>query len=395
MEQTAPKALLAAPANPIPPAPQMIVDVARAHGVSPFRQMREMWALRRGQSRMRADEYHTSGVYDPALSMDEKKTFVGEMGSFKLNNRLSPLDLTPMRAFIRDKAMYAALLERLGARTTHTQAMVHPNRTCGTIPVLRDPQAVVAFLKTDAEYPLFGKPCEGSKSVGSALITGLEGDMLRLGNGREVDLQGFAHELVEDYPEGFILQSAVQQHPDMTAITGPAVGTLRVVTLRDEHGPKVLYSLWKLPSPSAMSDNFWQAGSMVAQVGDDGVVSRCKRGTGLAAEWIDTHPVSGQPIVGAQIPHWDAVQKLAMDNHMLFPDFGVFGWDIAIDAGGPLVIECNANPFHMLYQLATGEGVLNARHMPQFDAAIACSAAIKSRRIETEKARKKAGDLPR
>ncbi|MEX0312004.1 MAG: sugar-transfer associated ATP-grasp domain-containing protein [Tateyamaria sp.] len=390
MEQMATKALLTPPPTPVPAAPQMIVEVARAHGVSPFRQMREMWAVRRGPGQLKSHEYHASGVYDPELQMEEKKTFVGEMGSFKLNLKLSPADLTPLRAFIRDKAMYAALLDRLGARTTHTQAVVHPNRAFGNIPVLRDPQAIIDFLTNDAAYPLFGKPCEGSKSVGSALITGLEGNMLRLGNGREVDLDGFAHELVADYPEGFILQSAVQQHPDMTAITGPAVGTLRIVTLRDENGAKVLYSLWKLPSPSAMSDNFWQAGSMVAQVGDDGVVTRCKRGTGLAAEWIDTHPVSGKAIVGAQIPHWDAVHKLALDNHMLFPEFGVFGWDIAVDADGPLVVECNANPFHTLYQIATGEGALNPRHMARFEATMAYSQELRKRRFELEKAQKKA-----
>ena len=389
MEQTAPKALLAPPANPIPPAAQAIVDVAKAHGVSPFRQMREMWSLRRSTGKIRSDEYHSTGVFNPDLSMEAKREFVGRTGSYQLNNRLSPSALTTMRIFVRDKVMYSALLDSLGVPTTRTQAVVHGDRTFGKLPVLRDPQTIADFMKNDAVYPVFGKPCEGSQSVGSALITGCTGDMLTLGNGREVDLMGFAHELIEDYPEGFILQSAVDQHDALTSITGPAVGTLRVVTLRDENGAAPLYHVWKLPSPSAMSDNFWQAGSMIAEIGADGVVTRCKRGTGLAAEWIDTHPTSDQPIVGAQIPHWDAVLKLATDTHMLFPDFGVIGWDIAMGKDGPLVIECNANPFHMLYQLATGRGVMNADHMPRIEAAAAYSKKISDERNQLARDRMK------
>ena len=389
MEQSATKALLTPPPSPVPAAPQMIVDVARAHGVSPFRQMREMWAVRRGPGKLKSHEYHASGVFDPEMSIETKKTFVGLIGSFELNKRLSPKHMTYKRAFVRDKVMYSALLQSLGVPTTHTQAVVHGFRHFGNLPTLRDPQSVVSFLKNDAVYPLFGKPCDGSQSVGSALITGCNGDMLTLGNGREVDLNGFAHEVSEDYPDGYILQSAIQQHPDMSAITGTAVGTLRVVTVRDHNGADVLYAVWKLPSPSAMSDNFWQAGSMVGHVGSDGIVQRCKRGTGLAAEWIDTHPKSGAAIVGAQIPFWDEVKRMTRNAHMLFPEFGVFGWDIAIDENGPLVVECNANPFHTLYQLATGRGMLNAEHMARVEKVVAHTKQMRQDRTDIFLSRKK------
>ncbi|GGX64673.1 hypothetical protein GCM10007385_37210 [Tateyamaria omphalii] len=377
MEQVAPKILLAAPANPIPPTSQMIVEVARRDGVSPLRQMREMWALRGGQNKLSLTEYYDLGVFAADMPLDVKKTFVGVQGNKQLNMRLSPMKITAIRSFTNDKVMYTSLLDRLGVATTHTQAVVHPYRAFGTLPVLRDVQAITTYLKNEAVYPIFGKPCNGSRSVGSALITECSGDMLRLGNGREADVAGFAQELIEDYPEGFIFQSAIQQHPDLTKVAGPSIGTLRVVTLRDENGPKVLYSLWKIPSPSAMSDNFWQAGSMLAHVGaEDGVVARCKRGTGLGAEWIDQHTTTEAPIVGVQVPMWDQVKQLAMDAHMMFPEFGVFGWDIALSDTGPLVVECNDNPYHTLYQLATGDGIMNESFMPQFDAAIACSNAM-------------------
>lgn len=383
------KALLAAPRDPAPAASQIMVEVARQHGVSPFRQMREMWTLKRGPGKLEGHEYHAAGLFDPAMPMADKQTYVGRIGSFDINQRLSPPKLTETRAFLRDKVMYTALLSQLGLPTTQTQAVVHRTRHFGTLRTLRGAAAVETFLKSEATYPLFAKPCEGAASVGSALITGRDGDTLALGNGRSVELRGFAAEVLEDYPEGFILQSAVAQHPVLSAVTGPAVGTMRVVTIRDAAGARPLYTVWKVPSPSAMSDNFWQAGSMVAEV-QDGTVTRCKKGTGLAAEWLDAHPVSNVPFAGLEIPHWDAIQQVATDGHMLFPEFGIVGWDIAVGADGPVIIECNDNPFHVLYQLATGRGILNADIAPKLDAAAAQSRAILDGKVATFKARERA-----
>ncbi|MEM8578963.1 MAG: sugar-transfer associated ATP-grasp domain-containing protein [Pseudomonadota bacterium] len=391
MDQALPaKALLAAPRDPAPASAQTTVQVARKHGVSPVRQLREMWALKRGPGKLDSHEYHSSGVFDPAMDMGEKRTFVGVIGSYNINVRLSPPKLTETRAFVRDKVMYTALLQQLGLPTTHTQAVVHTHRAFGNLTVLRDADAVSQFLRSQARYPLFAKPCEGAASVGSALITARDGEMLHLGNGRQVDLAGFAAEIVEDYPEGFILQDALDQHPALTEIAGPAVGTMRVVTVRDAGGADVLYTVWKVPSPSAMSDNFWQSGSMVAEVDADGIVGRCKTGTGLGAAWIEAHPASHRAFAGLKVPHWDAIRDIATRGHMLFPEFGIVGWDIAVGADGPVIIECNDNPYHVLYQLATGRGMLNAQMVPRLDAAAAESTRILDGKVATFRARERA-----
>jgi hypothetical protein len=301
------------------------------------------------------------------------------------------MKLTGSRAFLRDKVMYTALIERLGLPTTRTQAVVHAERGFGSLPVLRNAVDVAAFLREDARYPLFAKPCEGAAAIGSALILARGGDLLRLGNGRAVDLEGFAQEIIEDYPEGFILQDAIEQHSYMASMTGQAVGTLRMVTIRDGQGIRPLYTVWKVPSPRAMSDNFWQSGSMVALVDDKtGKVKRCKFGTGLSAEWVKTHPVSGLAFEGFEFPHWDAVKEVACEGHALFPEFGIVGWDIAIGTEGPILIECNDNPYHVLWQLAAGKGFLNDTFVPQLKAANARSEQILKGRISTFRGRQQA-----
>lgn len=391
MIAAADKILLAAPRDPRPAAAETMVAVARRFGVGPLGQMREMMALRWGPGKLASHEYFSTGAYDPALSMAQKREYVGKIGSYELNVAASPMKLTGARAFLRDKVMYTALLTQLGLSTTQTQAVVHRGRVFGNIATLRNPEQVEDFLRTSAVYPLFAKPCEGAASVGSALIEGREAESLRLGNGRIVPIAQFAREVVADYPEGFILQSAIRQHDAMTAMTGASVGTLRVVTLRDENGISPLYTVWKVPSPTAMSDNFWQSGSMVALVDDDsGQVRQCNIGSGPAAEWIDKHPVSDLAFQGYQIPHWDKVIDTACAGHGLFPEFGIVGWDIAVGPDGPVIIECNDNPYHVLWQLSAREGIRNDRFLPRFEAATARSNAILQSKVSTFRARQSA-----
>jgi putative polysaccharide biosynthesis protein len=384
------KALLVAPKDAKAPASATMVSVARAHGLSPIAQMRQMIALRIGPGKVDQPEYYGYGLFDPDLTLEQKKEFVGRTGSWKINDRLNPAKLTESRVFVADKVMYTALLRQLGLPTTETQGVASRTRNFGNIPALRDPAALQAFLCNQAQFPLFGKPCEGRGSVGSTMLTGIEDGQIVMGNGAHADLAAFCAEVFADYPEGFIFQTALTQHKVLADVAGSAIGTMRVVTVRESDTPRVLYTVWKIPSPDAMSDNFWQSGSMIAQVDANGQVGACKVGTGLAARYIETHPVSGARFDAVQVPHWGAVQKVASQAHALFPEFGVIGWDMAVTPDGPVIIEANDNPYHALWQLPEGRGILNADFNPVFDTTEAKSQAILQGKIDMFKIRERA-----
>lgn len=361
------KALLAAPKDAAPPAATTMVAVARKYGVSPLRQMREMFSLKYGPGKIALPEYFALGLFDGEKSRDEKRAYVGVTGSYDVNAEMSPRDLVGARFFVADKVMYTSLLRQLGFRTTETQAVATTERLLGTIPALNSPMQVKQFLQQEARYPVFAKPCSSTGSFGSALLVGLEEDQIRLGNGRHIGLDTFCKEIFADYPEGFMFQTALQQHQAMTDVAGSAVGTIRVCTVRDQVMPRVLYTLWKLPSAEAMSDNFWQKGSMVAEIGPEGTLRRCRIGTGLEGQWIDKHPASGAPLPGFKIPHWEEVQDIACRAHALFPEFGIIGWDIAVTEEGATIVESNDNPYHGLYQMSHGRGIRNPDFMPVFE----------------------------
>ena len=362
-------AALTAAAKPARAGNSLIEQVARKSGVSPFRQFADIFRLKGGKTLLTAKEYYEYQVYDPSLTPARKREFVGEKGSFALNVRLAPPGLTNMRNFLADKVGLTAMLGGLGLKTTRMQAGFAPNRGFGALPTLRSPADVVRFLTTEARYPLFGKPVRGSGSFGSVLIRKLDGMMATLGNGQTISVSKLAEEVAANLTYGYIFQDAVAPHPDVVALTGSqTLSTVRVVTVNHDDTPQVLYTLWKLPGPTAMSDNFWQKGSLIALVEPtSGRVEKIRYGSGPDTQWVQSHPVTGTPLQGATLPCWQSVRDLALAAHATVPDNGILGWDIAITPQGAVMIECNENTGHGLYQLASGRGILNADFLPVFD----------------------------
>lgn len=364
------KALLQAPEKPSNPENSMIVRVARERGVSPFRQFAQIVSLRRKVNGLDADEYYGMGVFQPEMSASQRREFVGRKGNLRLNRSLTHKNAPAVHGVISSKLMLEALLRDFGLPTTRTDAIFHSTGKYGARRVLRTVDDVAKFMRKEAEFPLFAKPARGSLSVGSALLESFDDarDALILGNGASVAVETFAAEIVNEHSKGFLFQQAVTQHPDVSRVAGATLGSVRVVTIAGKDSPQTLYTVWKLPAPTAMSDNAWQDGSIIAHVDHQtGRVLEARRGTDLAIEVIDTHPVSGLPLRGFELPVWQDVIRAAERAHALFPYAGVLGWDIGISAEGPVILETNENPFHMLYQRATGRGILNPGFLSAFE----------------------------
>ena len=212
----APKgALLAGPDAPSKPKATMIEQIARDHGINPLRQLREIMALRSSKQKLRSNEYYNLRVYDPAIPMSEKREFLGQSGTNALNRLMNPMFAVPTQAFVGNKLLYTQLLEQLGIPTTHTQAMASKDFSAGKIEVMRDADALAAFLRDKADYPIFGKPYFGSLSEGSVRLEACKDDVLELANGDTRNVAEFAAEVMTRYPGGFLLQSALDPHDDM------------------------------------------------------------------------------------------------------------------------------------------------------------------------------------
>ena len=355
-----------------------MVNVAKSTGVGPFAQMVQMMGLKRAPNLITANEYYDFQLYRPSLTKAQKREFVGEKASFALNLKLAPPSLTHMRGFLADKAALTSLFGAWGLPTTKLRAVYSPDRSFGSLTTLRDAEAVAGWLRAQSDFPIFGKPARGAQALGSVRINAVAGDVAQLANGRSVPVAQLAEEIAGNTAHGFVFQDVVAQHPDVTDMIGSeTVSTLRLVTVVEESRPRLLYAVWKLGSAKAMSDNFWQAGSLICHVdATSGTVLKARLGSGTATKWVDSHPQTGVAIVGRRVPNFDKAVAVALEAHGAFPVNGILGWDIALTKDGACLIECNENTGHALYQYAADRGVLNEDFRPVFDRIVARNAAM-------------------
>jgi hypothetical protein len=96
---------------------------------------------------------------------------------------------------------------------------------------------------------------------------------------------------------------------------------------------------------NSVVDNFHQGGiathvdlatGRIGAASDMGI----KPGVG----WREVHPVSGKRFCGRQLPIWPEVLDAACRIHAAFPERIVVGWDVAMLADGPCIVEGNGRP---------------------------------------------------
>lgn len=338
----------------------IFLRVAQVHHVSPLRQMREMLALSTGWQKLRPRDYYAFGLFDPAMPMTEKRQYVGRRGGAALNARLSPPELTPSRAFVANNILYSAMLRQMGLGAAETQAVVSSNDSFGKLPVLANAQAMKQFLTSEAAFPVFGKRARRTGATGAVRIEAVSKDHVVFADGARQPLDAYCSAIVGKYPDGYLLQTALTPHPGCQEVTAEQVGCVRIVTVNDGDTVTPAYAFWKIPAHESVSGDVRTADALLAEIDlRDGNILVCRRGVGLDAQEITHHPESGAQIVGKTLPHWSAVKNLARDAHALFPEFGLFGFDIALCAEGPKILACSENPCHQMYQLASGRGIAN------------------------------------
>jgi hypothetical protein len=149
--------------------------------------------------------------------------------------------------------------------------------------------------------------------------------------------------------EGYTLwEEAIAQHAEMAALCPKAVNTLRMVTLVLEDGVHLLAALLRMGNGKDV-DNL-NAGGFAAPVEiESGVIAQpAADKNGILYE---THPFSGKAILGFRVPFWAECRALVERAALVEPTVRYIGWDVAVTATGPLLVEANTFPGHDITQL--------------------------------------------
>lgn len=161
-----------------------------------------------------------------------------------------------------------------------------------------------------------------------------------------------------------IVQPALRPHPALADVAMAALPTVRIITMVDEAGDvEALNAVFRMPRAlDSAVDNF-HAGGIAAAVdmASGRLGAATDIGLGDDTAWYRHHPVTGAAIAGRSLPYWREVGDLACRAHRAMNDRAIIGWDVAILADGPAVIEGNGWPDLDIHQRAERRPLGNLR----------------------------------
>lgn len=148
-------------------------------------------------------------------------------------------------------------------------------------------------------------------------------------------------------PEG-VVEGFVVQHPEMAKYSRQSVNTVRLVSLFDGKKVNPLYAVFRMGGGDAVVDNF-HAGGVLAMIDvSNGTI--ITEAIDLACNSYANHPVTGEKILGFQIPYWTEILALIDKAGRVVDGVGYVGWDVAVTEKGPILIEGNTAPAPTLLQ---------------------------------------------
>lgn len=159
--------------------------------------------------------------------------------------------------------------------------------------------------------------------------------------------EAIAHMRSLDY-DTWIVQPRLISHPILTHLASTEyIQTIRIVTYIDsDNAVTILGCRLRIIVGHAGTDNFdfGRSGNLIASVDPQSgciqnVLTGRKNAPGL--EYVTHHPVSGQALIGFEIPLWHDVINLTQQAARGFLPLRTVGWDIAITDGGVSLIEGN------------------------------------------------------
>lgn len=344
----------------------------QAHGVGYGRQFLDMLRLCRGRLGLEAKEYYQLGLYRRGMSLAQKRTFVGSARNNAVMERLNISPQANYKSLFYDKVVFDRLAAALGLTTPRLQAY-HGATGLPGVTSLRTAEDILAFLSSRAEFPVFCKPRFGSHGEGAALLDGIRaGDgRLMLGDGRDVDAEGFARRVVERHQEGYLFQSAVSQRDDLVAVFGKAAAVFRVATIRPRGQPaEIFYVIARLARPDSMGVLTGTPGLYSAEVDP-------RSGRLISdfwpSDWFFDDGLRRETALGVDrdeiaVPGIAEMCAAALTVHDHFPAIAVLGFDIIMGDAGPVILEGNFRPATTIVQRLRDTGLLDDGFDPRLAA---------------------------
>ena len=332
-------------------------EAGRQSGRNPISLAMEYIKLARGPGRITLPEYVQFGLYDPALSDSDRRRFVSESIVESIVRSCSD---TRWWATVWDRWLIDRILAGIGVLMPQTLAVIDrgPRAYPGTR-VIRTSSELSEFVcaHLDAGGSIFGKELWSQRGFGTFLIREADSDRVRLEGEGWFGYERFVETLVG--PLAYQLQPVERNHPFLERYT-TSLATVRICVLLTRAGPRIPFTVLKVPGMANVTDHFWRKGNLACEVDPGtGVIVRARSYHPFGTMEHTDHPETGARIVGETLPFWDDALALARSCSRVFAPIRYQAMDVAITPSGPMLIEINVHGSISFLQLSTGRGFLS------------------------------------
>ena len=160
---------------------------------------------------------------------------------------------------------------------------------------------------------------------------------------RYLNCEGLTLEQFENEIKGFTgdiaIQRGITQHEKLGKINPTSVNTIRLITLLEKDGAKLLSVILRMGVGETKVDNS-SSGGLTIGVSMDGKLK--KFACADKRRFIDAHPTSGVIFEGYELPSFDKVKELVLKASYMVPHFRMVAWDVSVlEDGTPVLIEAN------------------------------------------------------
>lgn len=191
---------------------------------------------------------------------------------------------------------------------------------------------------------LFLKPRKENGGSGAERWAYGEGRYHRHGHSASFDAKGLTERLVGlSRNQAYLVYETLANHPETTDLSAGALCTLRLHTMLNEQGePEHLFTMFRM---SQFRERIVDTQDGIASAVDPitGILGPASNSSPVA-RWMDHHPVTSARITGRTIPYWREAFALSLATHAELKALYLIGWDIAITARGPVILEANKAP---------------------------------------------------
>lgn len=144
---------------------------------------------------------------------------------------------------------------------------------------------------------------------------------------------------LKDFTGDIAIQAGITQHEALGKINPTSVNTIRLITLLEKEGAKVLSVILRMGVGETKVDNS-SSGGMTIGVSMDGKLK--KYACADKRRLLDTHPTSNIVFDGYELPSFDKVKELVLKASYMVPHFRMVAWDVSVlEDGTPVLIEAN------------------------------------------------------